>query len=598
MVKSIIRFCLCVVVLLGSARSWAGELRMRYIYVLDWSKSMWGYNGNEDVWERTRSLLLSDLRKREKSDCEVLLLRFDEQVYPAIQGAGNAIDFLENASNRPDGSWTNTLAAWKEALKWVENEAYTQIIVCTDGKPNLPPGTPAAKLQAKEAFISYLRNGTWGLEQARSKGRLFLCYVRLAKAAHENDMQSALEGLQNVAVVDGIRFPAMLLYKGAPLVWNVYAERMHSARIPVNLLNGEGLAEPLALSVSVVGKGKDLLSDVKAVLYPRKGELEISGKSAYSQQQLIKLDSLFHVAIVGGGVGTQPKIVRPIALRLFNRHCKSAKIGVSVPEAIESYKGFITSAEKPALVPVDIALEWSKDAQIARERGTLSLSLVRKPLFGDCEPVALERVGISGDMNQKSVRVEAARPRILKTTLSLPDDFADGTYELGVCLEAPGCEFVQPEKQIVGVFTYSSVTNPLKVQVIWGVVVLLSLLLLWVLILRRLLFPPISRASKVQVVSPMGIKTAVLRGRYKVVFCNRKRRQGLLSRFIYGRIDYNNVGWVDAGDLIFCKSSGKHYPVSTENGRSYGLPLRLEKGVEYRMVKQSASAEEGKVQIR
>ncbi|PIE84772.1 MAG: hypothetical protein CSA07_00010 [Bacteroidia bacterium] len=587
--------------MVGLGISVAQGARMRYIYVLDWSKSMWGYNGNEDVWDRTRDLLLSDLRKREKQDCEVVFLRFDEVVHPPIQGASQAVSFLENEANRPDGSWTNTLAAWKEAQRWVENEAYSQIIICTDGKPNLPPGTPETKERVKREFINHLRSGAWEQQQQRSKGRLFLCYVRLARAAHEQETQQTLEGLRNVAVVDGIRFPAMVQYLGEPVVWNVYTDRSHSARLSAELLNGEELEGEVAIPCRLVGKGADLLKGLSVKLLPKQGVLELSAESALSQPEMMGRDSVFQLAIVSAGGGEVPKIVRPIPLRLFNRHTRSAKLSIRVVPEVDSYAAFAFREEKPGVVPVEVDLEWSEDAQIAREKGTLHLSMAQKPLFGDNSPVDLRGAGVTlrGDMADVQLPVAAtSKGRTLRCELLLPDDFEDGTYLVQARLDAPGCQFVQPDRQVEGVFDYDRRVNPLKLALIWGSVLLLALLLLWGLVLRRLLFPPISRANKAQVQTPTGVKSASLRGRYRVVFTAKKRRQGLFARFLVGRVDYVQVAWFDGGDLVLKKGPSRKYPVSVENGRPYGLSLRLECNVDYSMVKQQAAGDGSTLQLR
>ena len=85
---------------------------------------------------------------------------------------------------------------------------------------------------------------------------------------------------------------------------------------------------------------------------------------------------------------------------------------------------------------------------------------------------------------------------------------------------------------------YDEVLNPLKKFVVWLAVALLVALLLWLLVVRRMVFPPI-KASRLELAGPDGYYlTKRIKGARKVVLTTRRRSQNIISRLMTGKVVY------------------------------------------------------------
>lgn len=85
---------------------------------------------------------------------------------------------------------------------------------------------------------------------------------------------------------------------------------------------------------------------------------------------------------------------------------------------------------------------------------------------------------------------------------------------------------------------YSVDWNPLKTLFFWVGIVLLSLLLLWLIVLKRIFFPVIA-VGRVEMAGPgTYLLNKRIKGARRVVFSSKKRSQNVLSRLFTGKILY------------------------------------------------------------
>lgn len=86
--------------------------------------------------------------------------------------------------------------------------------------------------------------------------------------------------------------------------------------------------------------------------------------------------------------------------------------------------------------------------------------------------------------------------------------------------------------------SYSIGWNPLKTVMVWLGIAILGLLILWLLVLKRILFPTI-KMSKVEFTGPGAYYASKkIRGLRKVVLTSEKKSQNILSKIFTGEVRY------------------------------------------------------------
>lgn len=138
--------------------------------------------------------------------------------------------------------------------------------------------------------------------------------------------------------------------------------------------------------------------------------------------------------------------------------------------------------------------------------------------------------------------IEPGQPAVL--TVIFKHDAATGKRYF--TLEPAGSSVIdiingQPAEKYQGTTLrtrYSVDWNPLKTLFFWVGIVLLSLLLLWLIVLKRIFFPVIA-VGRVEMAGPgTYLLNKRIKGARRVVFSSKKRSQNVLSRLFTGKILY------------------------------------------------------------
>ena len=111
-----------------------------YIYLLDCTKSMIGFNDSPNIWEPTKKYLKNELDKQ-IPETSLHIIPFQGQVLPCI--SFNAEDFnnkmWQNIEGKIDGyvnivTGTNICDAWDTTDQFIDLHKDNYIILLTDGK--------------------------------------------------------------------------------------------------------------------------------------------------------------------------------------------------------------------------------------------------------------------------------------------------------------------------------------------------------------------------------------------------------------------------------------------------------------------------------
>ena len=156
-----------------------------YIYLLDCTKSMIGFNGSIDIWDTTKDYLESDLR-RLSDDCSYAIIPFQDKVLNTFAGNGpdavthwikdiepKCTEWVQNVTR------TNICDAWLAGLNQCDPNKYNYIYLLTDGTHNMPaPNNNLKLLELLSNFCNKNKNthAYYGSKKSRSRSR-YNCYI-------------------------------------------------------------------------------------------------------------------------------------------------------------------------------------------------------------------------------------------------------------------------------------------------------------------------------------------------------------------------------------------------------------------------------------
>lgn len=201
------------------------------------------------------------------------------------------------------------------------------------------------------------------------------------------------------------------------------------------------------------------------------------------------------------------------------------------------YGPFLWSpASSPAQIETDLAPQF-----VNLSGQPVSLSLILQPADGSTRDFRLY-------YNGKEIPADASFTVTPDTDSHLkivfdPDATTGKRYFTLLPIDSHGIDIIngQPTDDFEGLTlrtSYTTVWNPLKTTLTWAAIILLALLLIWLFILRRRVFPLIKVAA-IEFTGPDSyfLKKRI-KGARKVVLTSHQRKQGLISRLFTGPVLY------------------------------------------------------------
>lgn len=490
-----------------------------YIYLVDCTKSMTGYGGSPDIWQPTKDYLRSELRKH-GAGTSLHIVPFQGRVHPAISFKADDQDwsaiekcidgYVETPTN------TNICDAWDAIDGYIDRHKDNYVILLTDGKDNV---------KGMEAVARKL--SSWCGKYPNT----YAFYVQLTEAAVDRQVAEVINICDNEFVVDASKGKEVPVFGGFDKGLVIYANTLNLDRRHRLAFSAAGeyaaratCADPWFDVVLSGGKIKDGLLEVQIKARQPISQINAALPPTYEFTFDVNSDEIH--------------IINPTVRVMMTNKAERA-LGLLAEEAdlgrASWYDSFLFwGASTPDTLSVDLRAVFNDEAVgdgsalellVSDEEGRQDFDL-----FYNGQPVSGGRI---------MLRSQQQGPSIL--SLTFHPSAQEGRRYLSVKPVAKH-ELDNVNDQPVEHYTltlrsrYAVGWNPLKTALTWAGLLLLTALVLWFLLLRRLFFPTIG-VKTIQVSDPY-FSSVNVKGCRRVVFTDKKMSQGLLSRLFTGRILY------------------------------------------------------------
>lgn len=489
-----------------------------YIYLLDCTKSMTGFNGSPKIWDPTRAYLKKELEKHTPGTT-LHVVPFQGKVLPAFSFDANDLDWnkidkelqkhVENVTN------TNICDAWDSTDKFIDKHKDNYIILLTDGKDNVN-GMEALSKKLRDWCEKYPNN-------------TYAFYVQLTEAAIDPSIAKVIDICDHEFVIDAS--------KGIP----VFGSFDNGLIIYANTLN---LDRTHKIGFSSVGKYvakavcTDPYFDVKVV------DNKIEGGAVpvqiVARQPIADINSALpeiynftfdvksdEVNIINPTVKVQITNKPERALELLSEETDMGKA--------TWYDSFLFwGASDPDTLSVDLKAAFNDEAK--KDGSAVQLVITDEEngkdyqFFYNNQPVEKNKIIISTKDSEPSILSIVFNPNAKegKRYFSIK---AKAKQELDNINDQPVDRYELTLRS-----KYAVNWNPLKTILMWLIIVILAGLILWFLVIKHFMYPSIG-VRTIQINDPYFSRVNV-KGKRRVVFTNKKMKQGILSRIFTGEILY------------------------------------------------------------
>ena len=540
--KLFILSIMCLITLIDPTSVMAQRER-NYIYLLDCTKSMTGYNSSPDIWEPTKKYLKKELQKHVEGTT-LHVVPFQGKVLPAFSFDANDLiwekieaDLQKHVKNVTN---TNICDAWDITDRLIDVHKDNYIILLTDGKDNVK-GMNAVAQKLKAWCGKYPHS--WAF------------YVQLTEAAVDQRVIKIIDLCDNEFVIDGS--------KGIPVHGNIdnafiYANTLNldkthkigfsaAGNYPVKAICSDKYFDVQVINGRIV----DGLVSVKIMVKAGKTIAEINSKLPDTYNFTFDINS------------DVVKILNPtITVQMTNKPERSLEIiseEVNMGEA-NWYDSFLFSnASIPDTLSIDLKSvfndEAKKDSSIIQFQIKDSDRMNDFQLFYNGKLLEKGIFTINSKDKTPSILSIVFNPRAKegpryltieaysKQKLDNINDKPVNLYQLSL-----------RSKYVVN-------WNPLKTFLMWLSIIIVTILLLWFLLIRRIVFPTFS-FDNLQVIysdgeSKKGREDCSLCGARKIICSVSPKTQGYLNKLFFGRIEYlTNPFWKSTVVMKPCGSDG------------------------------------------
>lgn len=511
-----------------------GQRDRNYIYVLDCTKSMAGYNGAPDIWADTKGFLRKEIEKL-PAGTHVTVVPFQTAVHQALsetredvttdvwQKFAKQIDgYVENVTN------TNICDAWAQGEKYISEDADNYMILLTDGLDNVR-GIPEVAKRLRGWCGKY--KNTYGI------------YVALTKNAFNSDdpqKKKQLEELRRV-IEDCENLWVAELAGGIVPVGNFTDRSLRvntlelpvKLRVPFSTMGHFPLAVRCAspdFKVEVEGNAIDngYATFVISSLHTSTASLhEALGSDTASMTftvesdpaQLHLLDNLFDVEI-----SNQEERLLSLSEESMGQ--------INLPTS-HYHPAFLFCGEsEPDTLTVDLNAVFNNAS--ARDNAYMQLKVADSEGRRDFTMLFNGTPVAPGEM----VTLRPGEPAVAGFVFDR--NAADGKRRINLTYAGSGnldrVNAGDPDDFELTVAGRRSVEwNPLAVVLAWTGVAIVGALLLWFLWLQRMFFPRFKAITLTFSGPGEYYATKKLKGAYKLILSSNPGKQGILSRIFKGR---------------------------------------------------------------
>ncbi|MEE3415144.1 MAG: hypothetical protein VZR53_07225 [Prevotella sp.] len=488
-----------------------------YIYLLDCTKSMIGYNGSPKIWDPTRNYLKTELEKHTPGTT-LHVVPFQGKVLPAFSCDANNLNWknidselqkhVQNVTN------TNICDAWDAIDKFIDKHKDNYIILLTDGKDNVNGMAAVAK-----------KLSDWCGKYPNS----YAFYVQLTEDAIDPSVAKVINICDNEFVIDAS--------KGIP----VFGSFDKGLIIYANTLNLDRIHK---IGFSSVGKYtakavcSDPYFDVKVVGDKIEGGIvpvQIVAKQPISQINAA-LPQIYNFTF--DVESNDVSIINPtVKVQMTNKPERSLQL---LQE--ETYIGKATwydsflfwGASDQDTLSIDLKAKFNDEAK--KDGSTIELSIKDADgendfqLFYNNHLIKNGKIIINSNDRGSSILSIVFNPEAKEGKRYL-NIVASNKHELDNINDQPIEQYKVSLRS-----EYVVNWNPLKTILMWLAIIILAALLLWFILVKHFIYPSIG-VKTIQINDPYFCKVNV-KGKRRVVFTNKKVEQSLINRIFTGEILY------------------------------------------------------------
>ena len=491
-----------------------------YIYLLDCTKSMIGFNGSPNIWNPTKSYLKGELDKHTPGTT-LHVIPFQGNALPSINF--NAEDFnakkWKEIEEKIDGyvqnvTGTNICDAWDATGRYIDLHKDNYIILLTDGK-DTKNGMAAVAKKLSEWCGKYPNT--------------YAFYVQLTEAAIDQEVAKVIDVCDNEFIVDAS--------KGIP----VFGGFDNGLIIYANTLN---LDKTHKIGFSSAGRYAakavctDPYFDVKVV----NGKIDggIVSVQIIAKQPIAQINSAIPQTynFTFDVQSNEVNIINPtVKVQMTNKSERTLEMLSEETDMGKAtwYDSFLFwGASDLDTLSIDLNTVFNDEA---KKDGSAVEFQIFDPdggkdfqLFYNGQPLNNGKITLRS--NDKTISIlsivfnptakEGKRYLAVKATVKKElDNINDQPVEQ--------YQLTLRSKYIVN-------WNPLKTILMWLGILILAALLLWFLLVKHFIYPMI-KVSTIVINDPYFSRVKV-KGKRRVVFTNKKMEQSLLSRIFTGEILY------------------------------------------------------------
>ena len=495
---------------------------------------------------------------------EITIIPFNDKVLmkrsesASQDGKNSLIDFVTKFGF-PGFSNTNIVAPISEFYSLLKRDQINYMFLFTDGTHNHPAN--------KAAFLPILQSWT-----DKTKGQnAYGFYVRVHQAAVTPEIRNSVDSQDNFWIVEDAKVRVSICSLPSDLKYNVrdergpvfinYKGRFTNAKGTVRLVANDAYYDVICPE-SAISNGK-----LSFEVIPKRGVSPPENHTVLLTPQLSGTDQYTFV-------GPQE-----ISLEVSNLPERSLNLTIADSRfGKASYHGsFLFSKEKTYPVVSNIKVEFSEQAKNENSSAVMRVYLVDKKNGKEELSPASQNLTISINGSEIKDGSFTLTPAVsdLKLIISGQPNTKSGSYYGRIELvpsNLDNCTINGTPEIFKWRMNFSHNWNPLKLGLAWLIGILAVAFLLWMIILKPIVYPRFGSIHKTFIVPGMAPLIVKFKGtRMVVVAATHPHKQTGWNRFWTGRILYKTHSAFDA-PITFKPSKGHKVLAKVQPGTYQVMP--------------------------
>ena len=453
-----------------------------YIYLLDCTKSMIGYNGSPNIWTPTKDYLKNELGKH-LPGTSIHVVPFQGKALSAIDFYAEnykwneiqkALDLhVQNVTN------TNICDAWDAIDGYIDSHKDNYIILLTDGKDNV---------NGMDAVAKKLTN--WCGKYPNT----YAFYVQLTEAAIDEKVAKVINICDNEFIVDGTN--GIPVFGGFDKGLIIYANTLNLNKVHLIGFSAAGKYSAKAICEDPYFDVKVLDNKIQNGIV----SIQISAKQPIAQINSAipqTYDFTFDVK------SSEVNIINPtIRVQMTNKPERSLEAlseETSLGKATWYDRFLFWGASNPDTLSVDLKTLFNEEA--INDGASVSIQILDPDGGKDFQVIFDNQTAENGNITLKS---RDKKPSILYIVFN-PEAKEGNRYFSIKAVQKHELDKIndQPVEQYELSLRSKYVVywNPLKTMLMWLCILIIAVLLIWFIIMKHLIYPSIS-VNSIQINDP------------------------------------------------------------------------------------------------